>query len=127
MGYFSNGTEGEVYEGQYCRHCVHQKGPDGESGCGIWLAHMLFNYDECNNDKSILNLLIPPNENGVGNQQCALFHSKHPDRCRATLDMFDEQRPCRAKRPRSAFGEKQSNCSSNIRREAMSAFGLSRR
>jgi len=33
------------------------------------LAHLLHNYDECNNDKSILVLLIPRSENGLGNEE----------------------------------------------------------
>lgn len=70
MGYFSNGTEGDLYEERYCRRCVHG---DGESAgeCAVWFAHLLHNYDECNNDESILHLLIP--RNGVHNEECAMF------------------------------------------------------
>lgn len=78
MGYFPNGTAGEMYEAQYCCHCIHQNGPDGESGCAIWLAHLLYNYDECNNDKSILHILIPKTKDGLGNERCMLFRPK-PD------------------------------------------------
>jgi hypothetical protein len=72
MGYFSNGTEGMEYEAQYCDRCVHQKPDDG--GCAVWLAHMLHNYDECNNNDSILHLLIPRTDGGLTNGQCAMFH-----------------------------------------------------
>lgn len=87
MGYFSNGTEGECYEEQYCSRCVHQKIDDG--GCAVWFAHLMANYDECNNPDSILHMLIPRRKNGVGNEQCAMFHEDvskpHPDQ----LDIED--------------------------------------
>lgn len=70
MGYFSNGTAGEIYEAQYCSRCVHQKLDDG--GCRVMLAHMLYNYDECNKPDSILHLLIP--RDGIENKQCTMFH-----------------------------------------------------
>ncbi len=67
MGYFSNGTEGMAYEAEYCDKCIHQ-----ENGCAVWLAHMMHNYDECNNEKSILHILIPRNKDGW-NDQCKMF------------------------------------------------------
>lgn len=70
MGYFSNGSEGADYEAAYCVRCVHLQ------GCAVWLAHMLHNYDECNNEKSILHLLIPRSDNGLGNEECLMFHEK---------------------------------------------------
>jgi len=76
MGYFSNGAEGMSYEARYCDHCHHQNGPDGESGCDVWLAHNLHNYTECNNKESILHLLIPRTEDGLGNEQCRMFMEK---------------------------------------------------
>ena len=85
MGYFPNGFSGMDYEAQYCDHCVHQKPDDG--GCAIWLAHMLHNYDECDKPDSILNLLIPRSADGIGNEQCAMFHPLNPNRCRKTPDM----------------------------------------
>lgn len=74
MGYFSNGTEGEMYEAEYCSRCIHQK-PD-EGGCAIWLAHMLHNYEECNKKDSILHLLIPRAKDGPWNDQCRMFVEK---------------------------------------------------
>ncbi len=73
MAYFSNGSAGMEYEAQYCDHCVHQNGPDGESGCAIWLAHMVANYSECNDEKSVLHILIPRSKDGLGNERCRLF------------------------------------------------------
>lgn len=90
MGYFPNGTAGEIYEEQYCGRCVHQK-PDA-GGCAVWLAHMIHNYDECNNPDSILHLLIPRTENRLGNEECAMFHPANPGRCRETADMFEEEK-----------------------------------
>ncbi len=75
MGYFSNSTEGEMYAEQYCDHCVHQNGADGQSPCMVWSAHLLLNYDECNNKDSILHMLIPRSEGGF-NDQCRMFWRK---------------------------------------------------
>lgn len=72
MGYFSNGSEGMAYEERYCSRCPHQGPPDGP-GCSVWLAHMLKNYEECNNEDSILHILIPLTEDKLGNQQCTMF------------------------------------------------------
>lgn len=73
MGYFSNGTESLMYEEEYCAKCAHQDGPGGDSGCDVWLAHLMHNYEECNNDQSILDLLIPRTKGGVGNEKCRMF------------------------------------------------------
>ena len=77
MGYFSNGSEGCDYENKYCDHCVHKNGPDGKSGCAVWLAHMLRNYDECNNENSILHILIP--RKGIENEKCTMFLLKESE------------------------------------------------
>ena len=71
MGYFSNGTEGMAYEEQWCSRCAHY-GVDG-CGCAVLNAHMCLNYDECNNKSSVLHLLIPRTENGLGNERCRMF------------------------------------------------------
>jgi len=72
MGYFSNGSESMAYEARYCDRCLHQGPPDGP-GCTVWLAHLLHNYDDSNNKDSILNVLIPRTEDGLGNTQCTMF------------------------------------------------------
>ena len=69
MGYFSNGAEGGDYHAQWCSRCVH----DVEENCPVWLAHLIHNYSECNNEESILHLLIPRSESGLDNEQCRLF------------------------------------------------------
>ena len=66
MGYFSNGSEGEMYESQFCEHCAHQ------TNCAVWEAHLEHNYSECNNKESILHVLIPRNEDG-SNGKCRMF------------------------------------------------------
>jgi hypothetical protein len=72
MGYFSNGSAGDYYENKYCSRCVHVNGKDGKSGCAVMLAHLVHNYEECNNDGSILHLLIPRDKDGW-NQECQMF------------------------------------------------------
>lgn len=69
MGYFSNGSEGMGYAERYCSRCVH------EEGCVVWTAHLLRNYDECNNEKSILHMLIPRSRDGLSNEKCRMFYS----------------------------------------------------
>ena len=70
MGYFSNGTEGDLYEAKYCSRCVH--GPMNESPCTVWFLQLMNNYAECNNADSMLHVLIP-REKPVGNGQCTMF------------------------------------------------------
>lgn len=75
MGYFSNGTEGDMFEATYCNKCVHE---DDEKGCPVMLAHILYSYDLCNETKHpgkvMLDMLIP--RDGPWNKQCAMFHEK---------------------------------------------------
>ena len=73
MGYFSNGTDGIEYGEQYCQFCVHD---NEEKGCPVMMAHFVYNYDECNNDKSILHILIP--RKGIENEVCLMFYRGNP-------------------------------------------------
>lgn len=73
MGYFPNGTAGMDYEARYCNRCAHGPIARPDDGCAVWLAHMLKNYDECNNADSVLHILIPRTEGGIGNEQCTMF------------------------------------------------------
>lgn len=59
MAYFSNSTEGEIFE-QQCSKCKY-----GEAECPIQLAQLSYNYDAVGNETAtgILNILV--NENGV--------------------------------------------------------------
>lgn len=76
MGYFSNGSEGSSYEEMWCDRCVHQ-GPDDGPGCSVWFAHLIHNYDECNNPDSVLHMLIPRGDDGR-NEQCSMFIESDP-------------------------------------------------
>lgn len=69
MGYFSNGSEGLAYQDKYCSRCVH----DINQNCQVWLAHLLYNSGK---ENQVLELLIPQNESGLGNEQCTMFIEK---------------------------------------------------
>ena len=77
MGYFANGTEGLLYQEQYCFRCVHF-GPEEGPGCPIWDAHLFYAYQLCNvppeesPGKAILDMLIP--REGIENLQCSMFY-----------------------------------------------------
>jgi hypothetical protein len=75
MGYFANGTEGELYQAHWCARCVHE---DADRGCPVWDLHLLYNYDQ-NKKKSTadaLALLIPLRTDGLGNDRCRMFWEK---------------------------------------------------
>jgi hypothetical protein len=75
MGYFPNGTAGDMYEAKWCARCVHHEDDPEKPGCPVMLAHVLYAYEECNsqsNAKHILDELIPIDEDGW-NKQCAMF------------------------------------------------------
>lgn len=73
MGYFSNGTEGMMYEEQYCSECIHGQGNDVDDGeaCPVWMLHFQHNYDEGNKPDSILHVLIPFKDGRNG--ECRMF------------------------------------------------------
>lgn len=73
MGYFANGTEGAEYEAKYCSKCIHY-GDDEAPGCPVMFAHLLYNYQECDKDGSILHILIP--RKGTENLKCTMFVQK---------------------------------------------------
>lgn len=72
MGYFSSGTEGKMYESQWCQRCVH----DEKKSCPILLAHLVYNYDQMRDEnadiRKILSMLIPRDGNGE-NKECTMF------------------------------------------------------
>jgi len=74
MGYFSNGTEGMIYEEQYCSKCIHGGGDQPETFCPVMALHLDHNYAECNKKDSFLHVLIPLD--GVYNGQCRMFVQK---------------------------------------------------
>ena len=75
MAYFPNGTSGEIFREHYCDRCKWDK----EQQCPIWNAHLEYNYKECNNDKSILHMLIKNTPDGLYADECYFFEHEHPD------------------------------------------------
>jgi hypothetical protein len=75
MGYFSNGTEGDMYEENWCERCLHKS--EGE-GCAVMLAHLVFNYEQHKDDdlKNVLDTLIP--SEGAFNAECAMYMKSEP-------------------------------------------------
>jgi hypothetical protein len=70
MGYFSNGTDGQLYQEEYCERCLFDNYEKGVF-CPIWNLHLSHNYEECNNKGSFLHALIP--RDGVHNGRCKFF------------------------------------------------------
>ncbi len=73
MGYFSNGTEGELYRERFCDRCVHDNDGDGPM-CTIWLMHL----ESCHGpDREqmapVLDRFIPRTKDGLWNEQCVFF------------------------------------------------------
>lgn len=63
MAYFSNGSEGAVFDAQ-CMRCKY-----GEDACPIAMVQMMYNYEACNNKtaRAILDALV--SDSGV----CSMF------------------------------------------------------
>jgi hypothetical protein len=84
MGYFSNGTEGDIFVANFCARCIH--GQNELEGCPVDDAHRLFAYEECNNKsnaKTILDMLIERKPD-LSNE-CKMFVPVHvAKRCRRT-------------------------------------------
>ena len=80
MAYFSNGTEGYIYEQVWCSRC-HFQPRDELKECPIMYLHAVYNYDQCGKDerakdlKSCLSNLIPRGENGFADK-CNFFIEK---------------------------------------------------
>ena len=66
MGYFANGTEGEMYQERYCEQCVHDRNHD----CPILALHLMHNYQD--GWKNTLDLFIPRDNEGF-NLECKMF------------------------------------------------------
>ena len=78
MGYFSNGTEVELYFERYCDRCVNLK----DRGmmcrtCPIIDMHFSWSRDAVRGDetkRAALDAFIPMSADGVHNEQCTMFH-----------------------------------------------------
>lgn len=91
MGYFSNGTEGIMYQEAYCFHCAHfPHENESEPYCAVWTAHLIFDLLEPHTEK-ILDLFIPRNKDRCSNDKCTLFVSL-PDTDNLTIDMFKKDK-----------------------------------
>jgi hypothetical protein len=72
MGYFPNGTSGQMYKERYCDHCAH--GHKNPLSCPIWYLHWELNYDQMGDQviSHVLSQLIPRGEDGF-NEACSMF------------------------------------------------------
>ena len=105
MGYFANGTEGDVYYAKYCANCRHDN-LDQDQGCPIWGLHLLWNYDQVDgpfdyavepmemNEQNIMRValdsFIPMSEDGLENLECKMFCPRPPDPAGAALPGFED-------------------------------------
>jgi hypothetical protein len=71
MAYFANGTEGNIYEAQYCNRCAHRKDPSKGECCPILMLHLLWNGDTEKDRELALDLFIP--REGTWNKACTMF------------------------------------------------------
>jgi len=69
MAYFSNGTEGALYEDRYCYRCIHGPEHDEGQGCAVWVLHLIHNGES--DKRELLDALIPME--GVRPGQCRMF------------------------------------------------------
>lgn len=82
MAYFPNGTSGMIWDDENCAHCIHNN-PD-EAACPIWMAHQLFNYDQCDDTdkgkalREVLDMLIPTPEGQLHPGPCPMLVHKTP-------------------------------------------------
>jgi len=89
MAYFSNGTEGLIYQEQYCFRCEHweQRPGEGAEGCPVWDAHLMWAYELCNEKdhpaKQMLDMLIPMRDHTFSDgitspvaAECTLFKAR---------------------------------------------------
>lgn len=74
MAYFSNGTEGMIYEETYCQHCIHY------DHCPILNEHFLHNYSDDIKHRAVLDWLIPRKKDGAGNEKCTMFYKGTPEK-----------------------------------------------
>jgi hypothetical protein len=73
MGYFANGTEGELYEQEFCSRCINAPEDGDASACPVISLHMQWNSDHHRDEtkEAALDFFIP-RRNGI-NQKCRMF------------------------------------------------------
>jgi hypothetical protein len=76
VGYFSNGSEGDSYRAQFCDKCANDGDEKDDTGCAVFDAHLLYNYEQHKDEgvRKVLNTLIP--REGIWNAQCRMFRAK---------------------------------------------------
>lgn len=72
MAKFSNGTEGMMYNEQFCEQCINWEiDPETDTpGCPIWDVHLLFDYEDNSLHNSLLDFLIPQSEFNIKQELC---------------------------------------------------------
>jgi len=106
MAWFSNGTEGEIYQDRYCARCVNYRDlDDGRGhGCPIWDAHLLFMEGSKKPDaQEVLDHLIPREEEPPRfAAQCSMFLEAReipaPEHDAAAELCFQRAEECRRKK-----------------------------
>lgn len=92
MGFFSNATEGDSYQSQFCNRCVHGRDPENKP-CMVWFLHLVSNYDGANDPEHWLHALIPRDKDGQ-NQECSQYVNADdvisPDEQARLLKRMDE-------------------------------------
>lgn len=87
MAYFSNGTEGMIYESQYCENCINYREYDplnGLKSCPIWDLHYQYSYEQNKKTKvgkvliNILETLIPTKKDSTFPDECSMFLQSPP-------------------------------------------------
>ncbi len=76
MAYFANGSEGDMYQVEFCEDCQHWPPDPKDGGCNVWLVHFMYAYEVHGKNKEaqeILDYLIPMKEGGVYADQCSMF------------------------------------------------------
>jgi len=82
MAYFSNGTEGMMYQAEYCDNCINyrERDPWPElKWCSIWDLHMHHNSDQNIKTKlgkaliNVLETLIPTDKETHFASECSMF------------------------------------------------------
>ena len=89
MAYFPNGTAGELFESRECFDCIHEGPPEGP-GCAIMLIHLVWNYDQCDNEQlqDVMQALIDDEGQPLG-KMCQMRVAKEDDPNQISLDLGD--------------------------------------
>lgn len=87
MAYFSNGTEGMMYEEKYCSNCINYREYDALGGlksCPIFDLHYEYSYEQNKRTKvgkvlvNILETLIPTKKDSPFPDECSMFLQAPP-------------------------------------------------